>query len=171
MRQKTCKACGLKFTPARSLQSACSPECAWSVGKEIERKRKAKAHREAKQKAKTMAQWLKEAQAAFNAWIRHRDREDPCISCGRYHQGQWHAGHYRSVGAAPELRFDVHNAHKQCQPCNTHKSGNVIEYRINLIKKIGIEEVERLEGKHEARHYTIDDCKRIIVHCRNLLKS
>lgn len=99
----------------------------------------------------------KQAQAAFNAYIRERDRAEPCISCGRHHQGQYHAGHYRTVGAHPELRFNELNCHKQCSVCNNHKSGNIAEYRISLIKKIGIDMVDWLEGKHEPMKYSCDD--------------
>ena len=38
-------------------------------------------------------------------------------------------------GAMPSLRFNTHNVHKQCSACNNHLSGNMIEYRINLIAK------------------------------------
>jgi hypothetical protein len=125
--------------------------------KEQRRKEDRKANREAKQKLKTKSDHLREAQTIFNKYIRLRDKADPCISCGRYHAGQNHAGHYRSVGAAPELRFNEDNCHLQCAPCNNHRSGNAIDYRINLVKKIGVERVEFLEGKHEPKKYTIDD--------------
>ena len=110
---------------------------------------------------KTRSQWMKEAQTAVNAWIRERDKDQPCISCGRHHQGQYHAGHYLSTGARPGLRFDPRNIWKQCQPCNTHLSGNLINYRINLIAKIGLEAVERLEGDHTTRKWSIDDLRAI----------
>jgi hypothetical protein len=110
---------------------------------------------------KSRADWLREAQAAFNRYIRLRDHDKPCISCGRQHQGQWHAGHYRSVGACPELRFMELNVHKQCAPCNDHLSGNIVEYRRGLIERIGIDQVEWLEGNHEAKKYTIEEIKAI----------
>lgn len=105
--------------------------------------------------------WLKQAQAAFNAFIRVRDEKDTCISCGRHHDGQYHAGHYRTVGAHPELRFDELNCHKQCSVCNNHLSGNLLEYRISLIKKIGQGTVEILEGPHKPKKYSVDDLKQI----------
>jgi len=115
-----------------------------------------------KESIKTRAQWLKDAQCWFNRYIRLRDKGDPCISCGRHHQGQYHAGHYLSVGANPELRFIEINNHKQCAPCNNHLSGNIANYRPSLIRKIGLEKVEWLEGPHEPAKHTIDDCKKII---------
>lgn len=105
--------------------------------------------------------FLKKAQEAFNRFIRLRDADMPCVSCGRHHTGQYHAGHYRTAGAAPELRFDPMNCHKQCAPCNNHKSGNLTEYRIELVRRIGIDGVAYLEGPHEPKKYTIDELKEI----------
>lgn len=171
MRQKKCRGCGAKFHPTKPLQTVCTWVCAVKVGRENAAKVKRNETREAKIKAKSRAQWLKEAQQAFNAWIRHRDTGKPCISCGRAITGQTHAGHYRSVGAAPELRFDESNIHSQCVSCNLHKSGNAIEYRIGLIARIGIEKVEWLEAKHEPRHYTIADAQEIKATYRKKLKE
>jgi len=125
-------------------------------------KRERKRLKDRKDGLKKPAEWAKEAQTAVNRYVRLRDHLEPCISCGRHHQGQYHAGHYRSVGSCVELRFAVdENIHKQCAPCNNHLSGNLIPYRVNLIKKIGQEKLDWLEGKHEAKHYTIDDFKAI----------
>jgi len=106
---------------------------------------------------KDRSKQLKLAQSAFNKYIRLRDKDLPCISCQRHHNGQYHAGHFKSVGAHPELRFNENNNHKQCAPCNNHLSGNQLEYRINLIKKIGLDKVEALECWSGAKKYTIDE--------------
>ena len=168
LKQKTCKACRQKFAPSRPMQTACSPACAIAIA---ERKREKQAQQMAAEKRKearqrlerikTRAQWLKEAQAAFNAFIRARDADRPCISCGRHHNGQFHAGHYLSTGARPELRFEELNVWKQCAPCNNHLSGNVVLYRRALVELIGPEKVEWLEGPHQPKKYTIDDLKAI----------
>jgi hypothetical protein len=130
-----------------------------------------KETREKKQALKTRSQWMKEAQSEVNRYVRLRDKDLPCISCGRFHDGQYHAGHYRTVGSAPELRFEVSNIHKQCAPCNNHLSGNLINYRKGLVQKIGIEAVERIEGKHEPKHYTIDDLKAIKAKYKTLCRE
>lgn len=168
MKLKTCKACKQKFTPAKPLQYVCDWNCAALYTTQLAEKRKRqdeankrKEYREAKEKQKTRADWMREAQQAFNAYIRARDDKEPCISCGRHHSGQYHAGHYRTTAAAPELRFNELNVWKQCAPCNNHKHGNITEYRINLVKRIGIELVEYLEGAHQPKKYTIDDLKEI----------
>lgn len=115
--------------------------------------------------------WAKKAQSAFNSFIRERDKELPCISCNRHHQGQYHAGHYRSVGAAKQLRFIEINCHKQCAPCNNHKSGNITEYRINLIKKIGVDSTESLENNNEVKRYTINEYKEIEAEYKDKLSK
>lgn len=113
---------------------------------------------------------LKDAQKAFNEFIRLRDKGKPCISCSRIHNGQIHAGHYRSVGAAPQLRFNQFNCHAQCAPCNNHKSGNAIEYRINLVKKIGLEKVEWIESQNTPLRLRLDDIRAIKNYYRTLVK-
>lgn len=156
---KKCKICHTTFLPFRTTQQVCSPICAQKHAEAVRAKKERREHREAKERLKTRQQWLKEVQVVFNAYIRLRDKHLPCISCGRFHSGQYHAGHYLSVGARPELRFEVLNCHKQCAPCNNHLSGNIALYRINLVKKIGQDKVDWLEGDHEPKKYTIDELK------------
>lgn len=111
------------------------------------------------------------AQKSFNAYIRARDKDLPCISCQRHHEGQFHAGHYRTVSANRALRFNEDNCHKQCAPCNNHLSGNIGEYRINLIKKIGLESVEALENYNKPRSYTCEELKMIDLKYKVKLKE
>ena len=169
-RQKRCKHCGDKFTPRNSLHDACSLGCAIKLGRERLEKKEAKEHRaklrKMKERAKTLKQLAKEAQVEFNRYIRERDHNQPCISCDRWHQGQWHAGHYRTVGANPELRFEEMNCHRQCAPCNNYKSGDIVNYRYNLVTRIGQDKVDWLEGHHEAKKYTREELKEIKAHYR-----
>jgi endogenous inhibitor of DNA gyrase (YacG/DUF329 family) len=155
-----CSECGREFVRRNTMHRVCSPRCAAKTVKAQRRKEKAalKARKEA---AKPRSQWLREAQTAFNAYIRARDSDLPCISCGRHHDGQWHAGHYLSTGARPELRFDEANVWRQCQPCNTHLHGNLVLYRTELIRRIGLAEVERLEGPHQPKKYTVAELREI----------
>ena len=162
-----CKACGAEFEKTyTTTQKVCNWQCAQKLGQEKVAKQIAKTDRRlqraAKERLKTTSDWLKEAQYQFNKFIRLRDRKDPCISCGTF-TAKWDAGHYKSVGAYPELRFDEENCHKQCARCNQQMSGNIIEYRKNLINKIGIEAVERIEGpnRNEGAKITIDEVKAI----------
>lgn len=157
---KTCSVCERSFIPARTMQSVCSPRCAAKKVKDAKKAEREETKRR-KESVKSRAEWLREAQAAFNSYVRYRDHHLPCISCGRHHTGQWHAGHYLSRGARPELAFHPDNCHKQCAPCNTHLSGNLVLYRVNLIERIGLDRVEWLEGPHDPLKLTIPDIKEI----------
>lgn len=171
VKAKKCKnpACGVSFKPSFSTaQKVCSWACGLAIAPENrEKARKAIAEvgrkeiRAARERIKPRAQYMREAQQAFNEWIRLRDAALPCVSCGRHHEGQYHAGHYRTVGANPELRFEPLNVHKQCAPCNNHKSGDIVNYRISLLQRIGSANVEWLEGPHEPQRYTIERLKAI----------
>tara|TARA_R110000751_G_C13517498_1_gene452361 strand:- start:325 stop:573 length:249 start_codon:yes stop_codon:yes gene_type:complete len=65
-------------------------------------------------------------------------------------------------GHSSVLRYNEDNCHKQCQPCNTHLSGNLVEFRVNLIVKIGLDRVEWLEGPHDPIKYTIEDLQALL---------
>ena len=158
LKQRNCKVCHTKFMPDRPLQSVCSIKCARIQADRVRDKTEKKDYKLAKERLKTRGDWAKEAQAAFNGWIRRRDEGKPCISCGSL-TGKKNAGHYRSVGSCPELRFEPLNVHLQCEKCNSYLSGNLIEYRKELINRIGLDGVEFLEGPHPPKKYSIDDLK------------
>lgn len=155
----------------RMGQQVCSPPCAQSYGRKITEQQQRKADKVRKQALKTRRDHLKDAQVAFNAWVRARDAAAPCISCGRHHTGSYDAGHYRSVGAQPALRFHEDNCHKQCVPCNQHKSGNIVEYRIRLLQKIGADRLALLEIEHEPARWTVEELQAIKAHYRAKLKQ
>ncbi len=110
-----------------------------------------------KKTLRTRTWYVKQAQSAFNAYIRERDKGQPCISCDTTDPNlQYHAGHYKTTKAHPELRFNVDNCHLQCSQCNNHLSGNIIEYRKRLLKKIGQKRLDWIEGYHEPVKYSIE---------------
>lgn len=178
---KKCKnpACGDSFVPQRLGQAVCGYKCGLAI-KDVNQAKAGKALAQIgraaiqvrKEALKSRADHLKDTQQAFNAWIRQRDIGQPCISCGTTADVQYCAGHYRTTAAAPELRFEPLNVHLQCnRNCNMGKSGNLLGYRPGLIKKIGIESVEWLEGPHEPKKYTVDDLKALTAHYRALTKE
>ena len=189
LRRRRCKICREWFIPKQSFQNWCSPEHGFELSEQRKNKDREKAlaklkkenqekEREAKDKLKSrklavkpLSYFTKQAQTAFNAFIRERDKDEPCISCGRFHEGQYHAGHYRTTGANPELRFDEDNVHKQCAPCNNHLSGNIENYTPRLIEKIGQERFDRLMGSHELPKWKREDYERIRDHYRAKLKE
>ena len=172
-RPKPCRVCRQDFTPVRPLQVVCGLKCARSlpVATRKAEKESRKATRAALEALKPLSYWVQQAQTAFNAWIRERDKDRPCISCGRFHVGSWDAGHYLTTGARPELRFDEANVHRQCVPCNQHLHGNLVMYRVGLLGRIGLAELTRLEGPHPPRRYRVDDLKAIRADYRARLKA
>ena len=178
-----CRYCKKKFESFSSLDRFCSVEHAIAYlatpeGVEKHKKVKAKMSRERrtaqKEALKTRSQWIKDLQRAFNEFIRLRDSEQPCISCDvtneelaeKWKGGKWDAGHYRSVGSAPHLRFTESNCHKQCKKCNNYESGNHVEYRKRLIERIGMEALEKLEAEQEPLKIRIDEIKERLKHYR-----
>src|SRR5512135_2574328 len=101
IKQKICKHCHNKFTPAKPLQTCCNWSCAAGWAKTQREKKERSELREAKLKIKSRGDWMKEAQASFNRWIRLRDADFPCISCGSSNRSSWDAGHYRARSVAP----------------------------------------------------------------------
>ena len=185
--RRKCAHCREWFHPAREGQVVCSFECASAIGKKqtakaresakaraVKRQRESEKegrqrHRAKRESFKTKAQWDKEAQSAFNRYIRIRDEGKPCVSCGSPLIGKSNyltgsaidASHYRSRGAASQLKFNVFNVHSACTRCNRQLSGNAVEYRIHLIERIGLDRVERLEADNEPRRFDIPYLQRI----------
>lgn len=168
---RRCKQCKTELPPAAKCTSFitkkgfCGIDCAsrWgatvATAKRVKDQRKeTKARRE---KLKTRTDYAREAQEAVNAYVRLRDAAKPCISCQRHHSGQYHAGHYRTVKAAPQHRYNVLQIRKQCSVCNSHLSGNITEYRINLVRLIGADRVQRIENDNTTRRYEIAYLKRL----------
>ncbi|KWV84155.1 recombination protein NinG [Pseudomonas fluorescens] len=172
---KTCRnpACRGSFVPQRLGQAVCSPKCALAtveVQKAKEKKSLAQAGRREikvrKEALKTRGDHMREAQQAFNEYIRTRDQAAGhlCISSGKsldWSGNAVDAGHYRSVGSAPHLRFDERNCHAQSKQDNRFLSGNAVDYRIGLIARIGQEAVDALEADQSVRKYTVDEIKAI----------
>jgi hypothetical protein len=176
---RKCKQCkevelppAAKCTDIIQKKGFCSAEClvahTRAKDKAARERKERKKLREAKERLKTRQDWIRDAQRWFNKWVRLRDAGQPCISCGNMpNYGSYvggsgiHAGHYRSIGACPELRFEPTNVNIQCVRCNVHNSGNAVDYRIGLVEKIGLEKVEWLEGPHEPKKWTIDELKEI----------
>lgn len=172
-KQKKCKVCRAEFVPSKPMQKVCGYECATQVAKLAHEKRAARLAKDDRretraklEKLKTKGEYIKEAQAAFNKFIRLRDAGLPCICCGRpmgpnIPGGAVDAGHWRSRGSAPHLRFDERNVHAQRKQCNRFESGNYAGMKVGMIERLGLEAVEALEADQTPRNYTVDDLKSI----------
>ena len=169
---KTCKnpACRASFVPQRLGQAVCSPKCGLAI-KEVNQEKARKSLDQVgradikvrKEALKSRGDHAKEAQAVINRYVRLRDAHLGCISCDKPASwgGQWHCSHFRSVGAAAHLRFNLWNMNKSCSQCNAHLSGNIMVYRPRLVEKIGAEKVEWLECNQDLVRHEIPYLKRL----------
>ncbi|MBI0431676.1 recombination protein NinG [Pectobacterium parmentieri] len=185
--QLRCKICREWFHPRFPNEQWCCPEHGAEYGIILREKEKLKAEqrrrKETQQERRSLkirkaelqpvSHFKKQAQQAFNAFIRARDHDQPCISCGEtnppdLHGGQWDCGHFKTVGGFPEMRFIEANAYRQCKSCNAGsakygaKAATVERmYRASLAEKFGQELVDWLDGPHEMTNYRKDDYIRI----------
>lgn len=167
-----CKVCKVKFEPKFFNQKVClNAKCVLINSKEVKAKEWAKTKKVKKESLKTKQTYVKELQVIFNRFIRLRDKDEPCISCGKKLGTKFDAGHYRSAGGNPELRFEENNVHAQCVYCNQHLHGNLINYRLGLIERYGLAVVDWLEIQHEPKHYSIDELKKMKEYYKQQIKK
>ncbi len=176
-----CKICKTEFVKRSMTHKCCSPQCAEIFGREQTKKQVEKKEREEtkvrKEKLKRLPDWIADAQAVFNKFIRLRDSGLPCICCGRVSSsgsglgGIYDAGHYRSRGSAGHLRFHEDNCHAQLKQCNRWGAGRAVDYRIGLIQRIGLERVEALEANNTPHKWTVEELKEIIATYRRKIKE
>jgi hypothetical protein len=156
------------------MQKVCGPKCAADWSAKVAAQKAARANRverkslaERKAKLKTRREWIAEAQAVVNKVARLRDilAGHGCISCGANPDwrfgGSVDAGHYRSVGSAPHLRYYLPNIHLQCKRCNRDLGSNTVEYRKGLVQRITIERVEEIESMQWTAKWSVEYLQRI----------
>ncbi len=159
-RRTRCPHCRAKLETGQRIHPDCIDGYAEAQAAKAERAEAKKARaaakveraetRRRKEAIRTIPDYIKEAQHAFNAYIRARDAHQPCICCGQPLGtgdvgGAFDCGHYRSTGSASHLRFNPLNAHAQRKVCNRWGAGRAVDYRIGLVARIGLEAVEALE--------------------------
>jgi translation initiation factor 2B subunit (eIF-2B alpha/beta/delta family) len=177
-----CKHCKIKFEQKySSLEKYCNDDICQNLmikeaitkskAKKVKEQRKEK--KEALERLKTNSDWLKDCQRVVNKYIRERDKDvKTCISCSKSIKGVRHASHYLSSGGHSSVRFNTDNIWVSCYKCNVMLSGNLLKYRIRLIKKIGIERVEYLESiANETRRYSVDELKEIMKEFKEKIKQ
>lgn len=151
-----CYTCLRQYAASKSGQKAV--ERAYKR-EEVDNKR---ARRE---KLKTKSERLKDAQNAFNTYVRLRDCNKPCISCGSFSEqkvgGTRDCGHYLSRGAHSQHRYRLDNTASQCVKCNRYLSGNVANFRLGLIRRWGKDAIEELECDNEPRKFDDDYLDRL----------
>lgn len=181
---RTCRICHTKYTPVRPLQPCCdSFQCKVAYANRVVEKARSKrlaedrkALKVRKEAAKRRGDLMAEAQAAFNAFIRWRDRDTTCICCGKPFEpqkpgGSMDCGHYLSRGSAPHLRFNEDNAFGQRKNCNRPGGTTRAAFRAGVIARIGLERVESIESDQSSPKWSHDDLRAIRDEYRRRLKE
>ena len=183
IKQKRCPVCCEMYTPKRyglRLTRCCdNAGCRLDYAQGVRAKEAEKEfNKQTKEMRKNLNEnslsfWAKKTEEKCNEYIRLRDNDQPCISCGTMSQSvKYDAGHYIPVGRSKALRYEETNIHKQCSKnCNTSKSGNLIAYRKAMVKKYGAEHVEWLEFDHPTPRRRIYDYKQIYEHYKAKIKE
>lgn len=189
--RRKCKVCNEWFIPAYDNIRWCCPEHGAIYAMDLRAKEKVKAEakrikekheaekadrkrlRERRKDVKPLRHWVQMTQRAFNDWRREMllSAGNGCISCGTKTAFAWHAGHYRTTAAAPQLRFNPDNVWLQCSACNVHKSGNIEAYRVALVELIGEERVLALESNNKTHRYTREELDGIRAKARADLRA
>jgi len=172
MKTRKCKYCKAQFQPYTTLQKNCfEPDCVTAWVQETKEKTWKKKKAKLKMDLMTIQDYIKIAQQVFNKYIRLRDKGQNCISCGKKPLKQ-NAGHFYNANDHWSVRFNELNVHLQCEHCNTYLSGNLINYRENLLKKIGIEDFELLSSEaNKTRKFTVNELKEIISTYKQKIKE
>ena len=164
-----CAFCKKQFTQFNSLNRVCSIFCAIELGKlkpvKVNEKRvNSQLKKEAKEKLETYSQKVNKVKVIFQKWIRERDKDLPCISCGTTKASMWHASHFKKAETFSGVIFHELNVWRSCSKCNIFLNGNELSYRENLVKKIGVEQVEALEqlaNETRTKKWTIEELQEI----------
>jgi hypothetical protein len=167
-----CKNCKEKFTPVRFNQKFCfDPLClqVWIATEKAKQWKKRK--KELKDELETLPDLLSKAQKTFNLYIRTRDKGKVCISCLKPPK-KVNAGHFFSSGGHSNVRFDEENVHIQCEHCNSYLSGNLIEYKKNLKKRIGHDKYVLLTQRaYIEKKWTREELKELIELYKQKIKE
>lgn len=141
--------------------------------RKVEKEQK-KKEREENQKNKSIQKLIQEARIPFQKYIRKRDANKACISCGTTKSDIWDAGHFYKAELYSGLIFSEGNVHKQCRKCNTYLSGNDGEYRKGILKRYGqdfLNELDKAAIEKRNHKYTREELIEIKKHYTQKLKE
>ena len=162
--QRKCVQCKEKFTPQNNTQVVCSVFCSIEFMKSKKANDWQKEKKVLKEKLMTKSDYLNICQKVFNTYIRTRDKQKNCVSCDKKLVGKYDAGHFFSVGAYPNLRFNENNVFGQCVHCNRDKHGNVKEYDLRLQNILSKEDYNQLlNDRNKPALLGIEDVKELIA--------
>ena len=180
-----CKICKAEYERKAPFQQWCSSDCGYKLARKKQKNKEEKKRLQRKRQDKkrleelmTRSQWYTKLQLYVNKYIKLRDKDEPCCTCGTMNPNiKYDAGHFIAVGrgGASPTRFELTNIHRQCSVnCNQHGSGMRLEYEKFIINKYGQEHLDWLKGKHptlkeQFPHY--EDVKAEIEKFKKMIKQ
>lgn len=185
MNRTRCPHCKGKLEQGQRIHAECIAPWADAQAEKAKRAQAKKARaaakverasiRARKEAIKTIAQLIADAQIAFNAFIRERDKGKGCFVCRRPFTdkpGQvQHAGHVRSRGAAGHLRFTEDNCHGECEGCNGPHGAKPHQIEAGAIARIGAERYAELCADNTPHKWQRDELIAIKHEYRAKLKE
>ena len=106
-----------------------------------------------KEDNKSIAALINDAKVYFQRYVRMRDANLPCISCGSDTE-MVDGGHYKKAELYRGVIFDEMNVNSQCRKCNKFLNGNEANYRTGLVERFSETDVLNLEQRaNETRAY------------------
>jgi hypothetical protein len=177
-KQYKCKHCKDPFVKKGFNQKYCMAKKACiKAFLDSERKLKEKAEqrewnkhkKEQIEKMKTLSQWKDDLQIVVNWIARELDKDQPCISHPEVKDFlRYDAGHYYTVKSHSDIRFNLHNIHKQNSESNERHGGNA-DYTRGLKQRYGQDYLDmvlglplRYEGTGKEK-YTIPNIRDIYL--------
>lgn len=172
-----CLKCNDKFVKKHKNQmgkfSYClnRDDCITEFWQKVRDKRIAVDTKERKANLETVQELMKKAQKVFNEFIRLRDKGLDCISCCKPCKKE-NAGHYFSSGGHKNVTFNEDNVHLQCEYCNTFLHGNLINYQVEIEKRIGGERLLKLhEEAHKDYKPTREELRQLMKHYKEKISE
>ena len=142
VKEKTCNICGQKFTPYSSLQKCCRNYKCMVKHLKIEKKEKHEKLKEIVKDYKKLAWTQISRYVRYTSSIKDDQGRVQCYTCPKILlPSEADCGHFKH----DKLDGDLRNLRIQCSKCNRYLSGNLSEYRKNLVRDHGEEWVQQLE--------------------------
>ena len=157
-KEKKCKQCKGRFVPQRPLQYICSPKCAVQYA-DVNAKKiaKEKAKEQKKELTEKLTNWGQKLVVKCQELARLIDHGQPCLARGTM-ANQFHGGHVFSRGSNPQIKYNLHNIHRQSAQSNHYQNDDGL-LREGIVKEYGAQYMEFISGLRNVQSvkYKNDD--------------
>lgn len=144
-KSKKCKQCKEVFIPMRPLQFICSPKCATQYSNiHAKTLAKEKAKEEKKALTENLTNWSQKLVVKIQEIARLIDHGQPCLARGVM-ANQFHGGHVFSRGSNPQIKYNLHNIHRQSAQSNHYQNDDGL-LREGIVKEYGTEYMDFISG-------------------------